>query len=97
MVEIALHLTLILAKLTRPAGYAGRINSNPSDKPMTVKELKAILNDLPDSMQVFVAERKSEFKYGLVNSVYVKEIDFMENPDDDEVLAREKVVCIDEE
>lgn len=64
---------------------------------MTVKELKAILNDLPDSMQVFVAERKSEFKYGLVNSVYVKEIDFMENPDDDEVLAREKVVCIDEE
>lgn len=63
---------------------------------MTVKELKEIISSLPDNMDVFVAERKTEFTYGLVNSAYVKEINFAEDPDG-EVLSRDKVVILDEE
>lgn len=63
---------------------------------MTVKELKSKLADLPDNMDVFLAERQTEFKYGLVNSAYVKEINFMEEPDG-KVLSRDKVVILDEE
>lgn len=63
---------------------------------MTVKELKEIISSLPDNMDVFVAERKTEFTYGLVNSAYVKEINFVEEPDG-EVLSRDKVVILNEE
>ena len=63
---------------------------------MTVGELKTELEKHPDNMQVFVAERKSEFTYGLINSVYKKKINLKEEPDG-EVLATETVVVIDEE
>lgn len=63
---------------------------------MKVKELKEKLNEFPDNMDVFVAERKTEFTYGLVNSVFVKKINFVEEPGG-EVLSRDKVVIIDEE
>ncbi len=63
---------------------------------MTVKELREQLSNLPDDYQVFVSERITEFSYGLVNSVYVKEINMSEEPDG-EVVCREKVVIIDEE
>lgn len=67
---------------------------------MTVKQLKEELNKYPEHMDVFLAERKTEFAYGLVNSVRKKEITFAQNPDfseDDEVLATDVVVIIDEE
>jgi hypothetical protein len=64
---------------------------------MTIKQLKEIIKDLPDNMQVFVSERLTEFRYGLVNSAYTKEINFMEDADDDESLAMELVLIIDEE
>jgi hypothetical protein len=69
---------------------------------MTVKQLKEKLSKYPDNMEVFVAERKTEFAYGLVNSVRKEEILFTENPDfedfgEDEVSARDTVVIIDEE
>jgi hypothetical protein len=64
---------------------------------MTVKELKLELAKYPDHMGVFMAERKTEFAYGLVNSVKSKQINFKESPDDDEVLARDTVVVLDEE
>ena len=41
---------------------------------MTVKQLKQELENLPDNMDVFLAGRKTEFGYGLVNSVYTKEV-----------------------
>jgi len=62
---------------------------------MTVKELKNQLENYPDHMDVFVAERKTEFAYGLVNSVTSKEINMAEEPGG-EVLARDTVVIIDE-
>jgi len=62
---------------------------------MTVKQLKEELSKYPDNMDVYVAERKTEFAYGLVNSVYEKVINFMEEPDG-EVLSRDNVVVLDE-
>lgn len=66
---------------------------------MNVKELKEKLAEYPDTMEVFVAERKTEFAYGLVNSVRSQEITFAEKPDfeDGDLQAKETVVIIDEE
>ena len=47
-------------------------------------------------MDVFVAERKTEFAYGLINSAIVKKINLVEDPDG-EVLAQENVFILDEE
>ena len=63
---------------------------------MTVKELKEKIANLPDNMDVFVAERKTVFAYGLVNSAYVKEINFIEEPDG-EVLSCHNGFVLDEE
>ncbi len=63
---------------------------------MTVKELKAKLEDMPDNMDVFMSERKTEYAYGLVNSAFVKEINFVDEPGG-EALSRDKVVVLDEE
>jgi hypothetical protein len=64
---------------------------------MTVKALKTILEQFPDDMDVFLAERKTEFAFGLVNTVSIREINFKEEPDDEKVLAKAKVVVLDEE
>lgn len=64
---------------------------------MTVKQVREALASLPDNMEVFIAERKTEFSYGLVNSISMREINFKESPDDDEVLATDTVVVFDEE
>jgi len=67
---------------------------------MTVKQLIKELSNYPENMDVFVAERKTEFAYGLVNSIRSKEITFSENPDfdiDEESQAKDTVVIIDEE
>lgn len=61
---------------------------------MTIKELKQKIADLPDNMDVFVDERYSEFKYGLVNSTYTKNIDFYEDPWDETPLASGTVLIL---
>jgi hypothetical protein len=63
---------------------------------MNIKQLKEIIKDKPDQMDVFVGERKTEFTYGLVNSAYVKEIAFVESPGD-EILTTDNVLILDEE
>lgn len=65
---------------------------------MTVKELKNELNKYPDTMEVFMAERKTEFAFGLLNSVSKKEILFSEDPDYiTEIHAKDEVLILDEE
>lgn len=64
---------------------------------MTVKKLKEQLSKFPDHMDVFVAERKTEFTYGLVNSIYEKEITFGDWADPDFGETKDTVVIIDEE
>lgn len=63
---------------------------------MTIKELKEIIKDKPDTMYVFMGERLTEFKYGLVNSAVVKEIGFQEDPDGN-ILAYNEVLILSEE
>lgn len=63
---------------------------------MTVKQLREELSKYPDNMDVFMAERKTEFTYGLVNSARMDRISFSEEPDS-KPLATEEVVVLDEE
>lgn len=64
---------------------------------MTVRELITALEKFPGEIEVFVAERKTEFGYGLVNSAYSKEIGFSEDWDAKKHLATDTVVVLDEE
>ena len=63
---------------------------------MTVKELRLILADLPDTMEIFMEQRKTLYDYGLVNSAKVKEIGFSEDEDGD-IIATDNVLVLDEE
>lgn len=66
---------------------------------MTIKELKEIIKHLPDNMDVFIAERVTEYTYGLVNSGLVKEIDFYDesDPDNEDLHAKDDVFILTEE
>jgi hypothetical protein len=63
---------------------------------MTVRDLKKALESCEDSMDVFMAERKTDFAYGLVNSVTIRRINMSEEPDG-ESLAEINVIVLDEE
>lgn len=66
---------------------------------MTIRELKEIIKDLPDNMDVFIAERVTEYSYGLVNSGLVKEVDFYDedDPDNEDLSAKEDIFILTEE
>ena len=70
---------------------------------MTKAELIKALEPFPDTMEVFMDERKSEFHYGLLNSVEKRKILFTEDPypDPDEIdesfSAWDDVVVLTEE
>lgn len=63
---------------------------------MNIKQLKKVIENLPDHMDIFVGERLTEFKYGLVNSAKVKSINFMEEPNG-KVLAKDSVLILEED
>lgn len=64
---------------------------------MTVKQLKEQLEKYPDEMDVFVAERKTEFNYGLVNSVSKELIRMVDDDFSEEETPLIEVVVLDEE
>lgn len=68
---------------------------------MNVRQLKEHIEDYPDNMEVFLAPRKTEFYYGLLNSVRSKEIKFTEDPSEEEdyntLMGFDTVVILDEE
>lgn len=63
---------------------------------MTKQELIKSLKKYPDNMEVFIDERLTEFRYGLLNSVRSKEIVFMEEPEG-EPLAEAEVIILCED
>ena len=65
-------------------------------KNMLVKELVKELEKHPPEMEVFLDERKTEFNYGLVNSVSKTKVDFMEEPNG-QVLSSYDSIVISEE
>lgn len=64
---------------------------------MKIKQLKDELSKYPDNMDVYMAERKTEFKYGLLNGVSKLKISFVEDPHDEAAMAMEDVIILDEE
>ncbi len=63
---------------------------------MNIKELKEKIKDLPDTMDVFLDQRLTDFTYGLANSAEVKKIDFTEEPEG-EVLNSYECFVLSEE
>ena len=63
---------------------------------MTVKEVKEALSKYPDTMDVFMDERYTDFKFGLVNSVRLRDIDFCEDPGGP-TLATEPAIVLSEQ
>lgn len=62
---------------------------------MNVKQLREELAKYPDDMDVYLAERTSDFTYGLANTVTSKEITFSDHHSN--LHAKDTVVIIDEE
>lgn len=63
---------------------------------MTVKQLREELEKYPDNMDVFMAERKTAFAYGLLNSVRSDEITFSEDEYNSHTEAKEDWEEVDE-
>ena len=63
---------------------------------MNIKELKEKIKDLPDHVQVFLDERITDFRYGLLESANLKEIKFSETPDGED-LAEDEVLILSED
>jgi hypothetical protein len=65
---------------------------------MNVKQLIEELKKYPETMDVFMAERRTEYAYGLLNSVSVKEVLFEPNDDfESEDVAKENCVILSED
>ena len=66
---------------------------------MNIKQLKDKIENLPDNMEVFIGERVTEYSYGLVNSAEVRNILFydMDDPDNEEIQAKDEVLVLTEE
>lgn len=63
---------------------------------MEVTELKQKLAVYPDSMEVFLDERHTEFKYGLLNGVSRKKITFSEDVGE-EPISEDTVLILSEQ
>ena len=63
---------------------------------MTKSELIKKLEPYPGNMEVFLAERKTDFGFGLLDSVNSKEVPFMEEPGG-KAMAKDTVIILDEE
>jgi len=63
---------------------------------MTIKELKEVIKNLPDTMEVVIDERTSDFKFGSLESAYTSEITFSEEPES-EPIAKDIVLILSDQ
>lgn len=63
---------------------------------MTLGEFRKKTEGWPDTLDLFIDERLTEFKYGLVNSIERKEINFSEYFDS-RPLAKGEVIVFSED
>lgn len=63
---------------------------------MTLGEFRKLTEGWPDNLDLFVNERITDFKYGLVESVKRKEIPFSEEPGG-KTLSTDEVIVLSED
>lgn len=64
---------------------------------MNVRQLIEKLSQFPDHMNVFLDERLTdEYRFGLLNSVHMTEVEFMEEPEG-KVISKDNAVILSEE
>jgi hypothetical protein len=63
---------------------------------MTVKQLKKHLETQPDSLEVYLGERTTDFGYAPLETVEVRVIPFQEEPSG-KALSRDTVLILSEE
>lgn len=63
---------------------------------MTVKELKTELEKCPDHMDIYLAERTTDFTFGLLNGIKQQRVKFSEEPNG-KAIASDKVIILSEE
>lgn len=61
---------------------------------MIVKQLKEKLNQLDDSLEVFIEKTDDEFEYTLINSVSVNNVLFSEGDGNPDTEAYDDIVII---
>jgi hypothetical protein len=59
---------------------------------MTVKQLRDKLCNYPEHWEVYLDERKTEFTYGLLNTVSEREITILESEDGEDFPEKDVVV-----
>ncbi len=63
---------------------------------MTKKELLNLLEPYNDNMEIFLDERNTDFKYGLLNSVSKVMVNFSED-EDGQILASDECIILSEQ
>jgi len=64
---------------------------------MNLKEFRERTKNMPDNTDIYIGERLTEFKYGLVNSAAFKTISMTEEPDGSGESAKDDVLILEED
>lgn len=64
---------------------------------MNLREFRERTKNMPDNTEIFIAERLTDFKYGLVNSATFKTINMTEDEYGSGESATEDVVILSED
>lgn len=64
---------------------------------MTKAQIIKALEPYPDTIEVFIEQLSSSFRYGGVNTVEKRTINFFEDPDDEKPLAADEVIVLSED
>lgn len=64
---------------------------------MNLREFRERTKNMPDTTDIYIGERLTEFRYGLVNSARYKEILMTEEPDGSGECAPEYVILLEDD
>lgn len=64
---------------------------------MNLGEFRKATSHLSDATDLFMGERLTDFRYGLVNSATFKEINMSEEPDGSGECATQEAIILEEE
>ena len=64
---------------------------------MNLKEFRELTKNMPDNTDIYIGERLTDFKYGLVNSATFKTISMTEEEDGSGESATDDVIVLEED